>query len=234
MAQIDSNATLEQIEQMEREFARKRMLAEMKRAAELARLSESQTTVDECGITWGYIVVNKESVRITSCVTAQERLFVPETIAGLPVKELGAEALAGLSSPREIVCADSIESIGAYAFRLCENLRRLVLPANTVSFSGGWIAKCPSLTELVLPDAVNVLSAEMLSNPAIRTMAIGKEALFVDPGAFGKSQLETVTVDACNEHLKTDGTCLYTRDGRTKCLSDAGVSPRRRLLVLKA
>ena len=58
MAQIDSNATLEQIAQMEREFARKRELAESRRAAELARLSEQRTTRDENGNTWTYLVVD--------------------------------------------------------------------------------------------------------------------------------------------------------------------------------
>ena len=215
MAQIDSNATLEQLEQMEREFARKRERAEMRRAAERARLSDERSVVDEHGTTWSYIVVDGAFARITSCATELERLRTPNEITGLPVREIGMEALARLDSVQEIVCADGIERVGAYAFRLCDNLRRLVLPANTTSFSGSWIAKCPSLEELVLPAAMETLSSEALSNPALRTLTIGNGTRFVEPGAFGKSQLARIAVDERNEHLKTDGTCLYTADGRT-------------------
>ena len=215
MAQIDSNATLEQIAQMEREFARKRVLAERKRAAELARLSDARTAVDEHGTIWDYLVVDGEFVRITSCDTAEKQLFVPDTIAGLPVREIGAEALSELPSVREIICADCIESIGAYAFRMCDNLRRLVLPAKTNGFSAGWIAKCPSLEELVLPDEAKVLTSDIVANPALRTLVIGRNTQLVEPGAFEKSQLESIIVNPLNEHLKTDGICLYTSDGFT-------------------
>jgi len=213
MAQIDSNATLEQVAQMEREFARKRMLAERKRAAELARLSETRDIVDERGTAWEYVVVDGSFARITSCTTEEELLAVPGEIAGLPVREIGDEALSKLSSPREIICAPNIESIGAYAFRLCDNLRKLVLPARTANFSGGWIAKCPSLEELVLPEDLQVLSAEILSNPALTKLVVGANTLFVEPGAFDKSNLECIVIDERNTHLRTDGTCIYAADG---------------------
>ena len=100
MAQIDSNATLEQVAQMEREFARKRVLAARKRAAELARLSETRTAVDKRGTTWEYVVVDEAFARITSCTTVEELLTVPDEVAGLPVREIGDEALSKLSSPR--------------------------------------------------------------------------------------------------------------------------------------
>ena len=215
MAQIDANATLEQVAQMEREYARKRILAERKRAAELARLSDVRTVIDERGTKWDYLVVDGEFARVTKCSTEEESLFVPDTIDGLPVREIGTEALAGLPSVREIMCADSIESIGAYAFRICENLHKLVLPAKTNDFSAGWISKCPSLVELVLPDELKALSSEIVANPALRMLVIGRGAQFVEPGAFEKSQLQSIIVDPSNEYLKTDGTCLYTSDGFT-------------------
>ena len=213
MAQIDSNLTLEQIAQVEREYERWRKLAERERAAELARLSDTRTAIDERGTKWDYIVVDGEFVRIVACKTEEEVLVVPSAIAELPVREIGADALSKLASVREIICADCIDSIGAYAFRLCSNLRRLVLPANTKSFSAGWITKCPNLEEIVLSDALTVLTSEILANPAVKKLLIGRNATLVEPGAFQKSQLQTIIVDPRNEHLKTDGTCLYTSDG---------------------
>ncbi len=213
MAQIDSNATLEEIAQVELKYASWRRFVEEQRAAELARLSDVREAVDGQGSTWTYVVVDGVFARILACSTRVERLAVPEQLDGFPVKELGPEALAGLDSPREITCSGQIESIGAYAFRECESLRKLALPARTPDFQGGWIAKCPVLEELVLPDELEALSHEVVSNPALRTLAIGSRACRVEPGAFDKSQLERVSVDDRNPHLVTDGTCLYSADG---------------------
>ena len=221
MAQIDSNATLEEIAQVELKYASWRRFVEEQRAAELARLSDVREAVDGQGSTWTYVVVDGVFARILACSTRVERLAVPEQLDGFPVKELGPEALAGLDSPREITCSGQIESIGAYAFRECENLRKLALPARTHDFQGGWIAKCPVLEELVLPDELEALSHEVVSNPALRTLAIGSRACRVEPGAFDKSQLEHVSVDDRNPHLVTDGTCLYSADGSVLVALDA-------------
>lgn len=215
MAQIDSNATLEQIAQAEYEQARWRKSAEAMRRAELARLSEVRETADEHGSSWVYVVVDDEFARILSCETCEELLVVPDQLEGYLVKELAPEALSGLTSPREIRCCDGIAAIGAYAFRSCENLERLVLPTATSSFSGSWVAKCPNLKELVLPDALETLTYEIFSNPVVRSLVIGSRAAFVEHGAFGKSKLEHVRVSGANENLRTDGTCLYTYDGST-------------------
>ena len=128
MAQIDSNLTKDQVAQMEREFARKRAAAERRRAAELARLSEERTMVDEHQTTWTYYIVDGNFIRLIACTTDEERLDVPAEFEGLPLKEVASEALSNLVTTREIVFPDSIETIGAYAFRRCENLERLPLP----------------------------------------------------------------------------------------------------------
>ena len=74
MAQIDANATKEQIAQMEREFARKRATAERRRELELARLSAEQTMVDRDGTVWNYVVIDGSFARVISCKT--EKTFI--------------------------------------------------------------------------------------------------------------------------------------------------------------
>lgn len=213
MAQIDSNLTKEQLAQMEREFARKRAAAERRRARELARLSEERTTTDAQGTTWSYFLVDESFVRLIACTTNEEVLVVPEELDGFPVREADPEAFSGLVDTREIICADTIESIGAYAFRSCENLRKLVLPAHTNAFLASWTAKCPNLVEVVLPDALETIPVDVLANKAIRHLTIGRATSAVAPGAFEMSNLETIRIDERNEHLKTDGTCIYSADG---------------------
>ncbi|MBO4352077.1 MAG: leucine-rich repeat domain-containing protein [Eggerthellaceae bacterium] len=213
MAQIDSNLTKEQVAQMEREFARKRAAAERRRAAELARLSEERTSIDEHRTIWTYVVVDNSFIRIISCDTAEERLSVPPSLEGLPLKEVDPEAFSSLVATREIVFPDSIETIGAYAFRGCENLERLVLPARTTAFSSSWISRCPNLKELVLPESLETVTNEVLSNPAVETLRIGRNTRFVQPGAFEKTRLATVCIDSGNNHLRTDDICIYSADG---------------------
>ena len=213
MAQIDSNATKEQLAQMEREFARKRAAEARKRAKELARLSEERELVDEKGTHWTYVTVDNSFVRITACVTSADVLAAPDAFENKPVREVGQEAFSHLLNTREIIMPDGIESIGPYAFRGCEHLERLVLPANTNAFRASWIAKCPSLEELVLPASLEEVTSEVLSNDAVKRLVIGRHTKTVRPGALEKSTLETLVVDEANEFLSTDGTCIYAADG---------------------
>ena len=192
MAQIDSNLTKDQVAQMEREFARKRAAAERRRAAELARLSDERTMVDERQTTWTYFIVDGNFIRLIACDTAEETLDVPADFEGLPLKEVDPEAFSNLVATREIALPDSIEAIGAYAFRGCENLERLVLPARTTTFSSSWVSKCPNLTELSLPESLETVTNEVLANQAVKTLAIGRHTQFIQPGAFEKSHLETL------------------------------------------
>ena len=213
MAQIDSNATKEQLAQMEREFARKRASAARRRAAELARLSEERAVVDGQGTSWAYVVVDGSFVRIISCDTAEESLAVPDELAGLPVKEVGPESFSHLVDTREILLPGGVEEIGAYAFRGCERLTRLVLPDKTRTFSSNWVSKCPSLDELVLPGALETVPADVLVGTQVRTLVVGEGTRAIAAGAFEKSSLASIRVDARNRHLKTDGICIYTADG---------------------
>ena len=248
MAQIDSNATKEQLAQMEREFARKRATEARKRAAELARLSEERTFVEAPAVdaataltpgtattpapgtaaapgtatpapacapptTWAYVVVDGEFVRIVACESNAAKLVAPAEIEGLPVREIGPEALSHLAVTREIVLPDGVERIGPYAFRGCGQLARLALPGSTSTFAASWIAKCPNLEELVLPGSLEAICPDVLANRAVRTLVIGAGTRTIQPGAFEKSTLYDIRIDPRNAHLKTDGFCIYTADG---------------------
>ena len=186
LGQFDANATKDQLEQMEREFARKREAAALRLAAELARLSEERTFTDEHETTWTYLVVDGSFARLCGCDTDCELLVVPDELGGYPVREIDAEALSNLDVPCEITCAAGVESIGPYAFRGCVSLRRLVLPAATSIFSSSWIARCPAIEELVLPGALEVIEADVFACPTVRILEIGEGTRAVRPGAFDK------------------------------------------------
>ncbi|MBQ9003300.1 MAG: leucine-rich repeat protein, partial [Eggerthellaceae bacterium] len=195
------------------EFARKRAAAALRRAAELARLSEERIFADGRGTVWTYLVVDGSFARLCGCETECASLEVPGELDGYPVREIDAEALSGLDAPREIICSACIEAIGSYAFRSCANLRRLVLPAATSRFSSSWIARCPNIVELVLPGALEVIEADVLACPTVQAIEIGTGTRAVKPGAFEKGRIRELLIDRRNAYLSTDGTCIYSADG---------------------
>ena len=218
MGQFDANATKEQLVQMEREFARKREAAALRRAKELARLSDERVFVDAYGTEWAYIVVDGSFACVCGCETECETLAVPGELEGYPVLELDAEALSGLESPREIVCADVIERIGPYAFRRCPNLRRLVLPAETGDFSSSWIASCPSMEELVLPGKLEAISADAFACSSLETLRIPASVARLGRSVAERTNVQhsgagaTFCIDARNAAYFVDECgCLHAR-----------------------
>ena len=64
-----------------------------------------------------------------------------------------------------------------------------------------------------MPGELERLDASIFDAPALRVLHVGAAARELVPGAFVRSKLERITVDATNEDLATDGTALYTADG---------------------
>lgn len=188
----------------------------LRRARELerARTSKPKTYRDGDGTAWAYVTIDGRIVRIIGCETSCSRLVLPGEIDGAPVVGIGAEACSDLESVEEIICPDSVESISSCAFRFCSNLKRLVLPASTLDFRANWISGCAALEELVLPGLLDSIIASVFEAENLRALYIGPNVSRVVPGAFEKTNLETIVVDPANPHLKTDGTSLYSKDGR--------------------
>lgn len=208
----DLGESADQAEALMREYrAAKERLA----AIEAARASESMVWEDAYGTRWTYVVLADVEIRITSCATQVERLEIPELIDGLPVVALAPDACANLPSVTELVCPDRLLSVGFCAFRGCRNLRKAVLPAGLTSYDSGWFRSCPKLEDLTLPGGLERIAPNVFDAPGLKVLRVGRATREVDPGAFGKSRLESVSVTDENPFLKTDGRALYSKDGGT-------------------
>lgn len=209
-AGIVLNDVVEAVEQYARE---RREMLERIAAVEAARASELRIWEDALGNCWSYVVLDGVEVRIEKCETQMEDLAIPDEIEGKPVVALAADSCAHLPSVGEIVCPDTVITIGYCAFRGCKNLRSIALSRKLTSFDSGWLRGCDKLAHLELSGEVGCLDSSIFDISALRYLKVGRGTYDVAPGAFAKSVLETIEVDEANPFLKTDGKALYNKDG---------------------
>lgn len=239
MALSDGIASASQVEAAN---ARTRERAELaKRAAELeaARASEERMFTDDLGNRWRYVVLDGAHVRIVSLEPAVLDIVIPDAIEGLPVRALGPDACAHLDTVQTIRCPDSMISIGHCAFRNDSNLRSIHLPRDVAEFDSDWLRRCTALERLELPGRLEKVSPYIFDIPNLKQLRIGAATAAIEPGAFAKSRLQEVEVDAANEFLATDGFGIYSKEGDAflalaVALSEYDVAQGVRVLAKKA
>ena len=148
------------------------------------------------------------------CESDDHVLVVPERIDGLMVTEIGDGAFAGLLRVREIDLPSNVVRIGAGAFVNCIDLRRLRFPAGLKDGDPSWLIGCERLEDVVLPGAATSFSEDFLSSFLPKRVMLGAKARrFAAPDRWAPV-LREFAIDADNPWLSTDGTCLYSRDGK--------------------
>lgn len=204
-------ASKEYVERMETIQAERKAVSKRLRDLELARTSKPRTeTIGNT--TWTYVVVDSQLVRIVHCESTEALLSIPETIEGLPVYAIGPDACSRNDYVEEIICPDTIESIGSCAFRFCPNLRRVTFPEQLITYSPSWLSHCESLEEVKLPGGLDKIDGSILDNAGIKKLYIGREVSKIEPGAFQKTRIEELTIDEANPYITTDGTAIYDSD----------------------
>lgn len=165
------------------------------------------------GVSFRYVVVDDRYIRIEKAEGASGRVVFPDSLDGLPVWALGPEVLAEAEGLESVVCAPGIREIGSCAFRLCPDLREVVLPEAADTYSASWLQHCDRLESLVLPGGLRKLTRAVFDHPNLRHLVLGPAVEEVEPGACEKTTLERLELDPRNPFLETDGTGLYTKDG---------------------
>ena len=202
----------EQVALFKEIYDKRREAKKRERELEFARTSKEMLFTDELGNDWTYVVVDDLVVRIVSLKGTPRSVTIPCEIDDRQVYAVSSDALSNNDYIEEIVCPDTISSIGACAFRFNQNLKRVVLPANVAEYQPSWVSHCPKLEELVLPGLLNEITLHVFDNPSLRKLWIGKNVYSIEPGAFQNTGLEEIIVDAGNPFIATDGTGIYSRD----------------------
>ena len=202
----------EQVEKFKAIADQRKEALRIQRELEFARTSKERTHIDDDGNKWNYVVVDDSVVRIIKYTGQSRKIYIPSIIEGNPVYALAPDALSDNDEIEEIVCPDSISSVGACAFRFNQNLKRLVLSSNVADFQASWIRHCPKLEELVLPGLLDEIKLHVFDNESLRKLWVGKNVYKIEPGAFQNTALKEIFVDPDNPFISSDGIGLYSKD----------------------
>lgn len=115
------------------------------------------------------------TLRITKYTGSDERVFIPASIEGKTVSEIGTAAFMTNKTLVAIAIPEGVTTLGGSAFERCSHLREARLPTGLIKIGGFAFSDCPELTEIDLPDSITT----------------------IEGGAFGKSTaLTTVRLPA--------------------------------------
>lgn len=212
MALGDGFASSEQYEAAEKRRRERAELVMKARAVEAMRASDEREWEDVDGTVWRYVVLDGADVRIAGCESPAAQLVIPGSIEGKPVIALGDDACAFLDNVESVDMQDSVITVGYSAFRECRVLKRVRFSRNLASYDSNWFRGSLNLEDVVLPGGLEKLEASIFDSPRLKRLTIGAGTCEVAPGAFQKSKLESVAVDAGNPLFKTDGKALYSFD----------------------
>lgn len=198
-----------------KEISDKRREAKRKqRELEFARTSKVMSYVDDLG-EWSYVVVDDSVVRIISYHGSSSCVYIPSEIEGKQVYAIASDAITENSKIEEIICPNSISSIGACAFRFNDNLKKVVFSDSVAEYQASWVAHCQNLEEIVLPGLLDTVKRHVFDNPKLKRLAVGKNVFSIEPGAFQNSRLEEIIVEDSNPFIVTDGDAIYSKDAKT-------------------
>ncbi|MDD4076044.1 MAG: leucine-rich repeat protein [Eubacteriales bacterium] len=119
-----------------------------------------------------YCALSSQGATVLRAETADETVTLPDRVFGMPVIALGDRAFAAGAYPKQgkplrIVCKggentgdnsrlvsvalpDTVQSVGAYAFYNCENLRSLSLCSNASQWGADAMMNCKNLSAVTL------------------------------------------------------------------------------------
>ena len=128
--------------------------------------------------------VSYDGVSIDGVFGSRENIVIPETIDGMRVTAISACAFENNHDIRSICMPSTINRIGEGAFRNCENLEMVEL-GNVLNIDAQAFYRCYSLTNLTLPDCLEVISDNAFSScHSLYTIVIPASVWMIGPNAF--------------------------------------------------
>ena len=147
-----------------------------------------------CGVPsyLSYSVDDKADVVIDGYDGSVTDVEIPETIEGLAVRTIGANAFSDSEDLKKVTIANSVTSIAYYAFENCTSLTELNFPEELLRIDFDAFNNCDSLTKVELGEKVEIISYSAFNHC---------------------DNLEGIYVDSANQHYCNDthGT-LYSKD----------------------
>ena len=164
---------------------------------------------------------------ITGYTGRAEKLSIPKTIRGVPVRMIAKGAFSGNRYLTEVTLPDTIQRVQGLAFEDCISLRKIHLSNAMRKLINTTFNGCIGLQEVNIPDGVTALREKTFKDTALERVHIGRGLEALDPGCFFRTyELEDgrdnhpqpvseITVDPGNPHLRAEGSFVFSADGKT-------------------
>ncbi len=122
---------------------------------------------------------------IDSYIGDEAAVSIPETLGGLPVKEIGYAAFSGNHKLTAVTIPDTVTRINHDAFHGCISLVSTVLPESITSIQDGAFAGCSSLRSVVLPESITRIEDNTFSGCAqISEISLNTNIDYIGKSAF--------------------------------------------------
>lgn len=154
------------------------------------------------------------SIVLTKYTGAEESVFVPDEIDGIPVTKIGESCFAGDIHMKKVHVPEGVTTIGDYAFECCSVLEKVYLPETLTVIGNGAFSGCGSVKMIDLQEQV-----EEIGNGAFlfcREMeAFHVPASLKKIGDFAFAGCENLyAIDLSSSQLTEIPNRAFYRDGR--------------------
>lgn len=111
-------------------------------------------------------------------------VVIPDTIAGLPVTQIGDAAFLRSRNLKNIIIPDSVTVIGEDAFAGCSILHDVSMSRNITVIGDYAFSSCSYLTDILIPDSVTTIGGGAFYGSGLQTVTIGKGVKTIGKDAF--------------------------------------------------
>ena len=123
------------------------------------------------------------------------RVTVPDSIAGVPVTRISANAFNRCRNLREVILPDSVTNIGSSAFYICPRLTMVKLPSSLKVIEDSAFNYCTSLECVEIPDGVTHIGRRAFFDCLrLEEVVIPASVEFIGEEAFRRCEALRATV----------------------------------------
>ena len=140
--------------------------------------------------------VSGSVVTITKYIGSAAVVDIPETIDGMSVRTIGANAFQSCSGLTNVVIPLGVASIGNYAFYDCVNLTSVIIPDSVTSMGSSVFSNCYGLTSVTISNRVTSIgNYAFLRCYSLTSVAIPNGVTSIGLSAFLEcSSLASITI----------------------------------------
>lgn len=138
------------------------------------------------------------------------------TISG-HTTSIGSSAFYDCEGLESITLSGDIECISSMAFGSCKKLSSVTLGEGVKTIGLGVFFNCNSLVSITVPDSVTSVDSAAFSNcSALKSIRLGSGISSITANIFPQcTSLTDVSISDGNSHYKSEGGCIYSKDGKT-------------------